>query len=37
LINNTTRSATIYALEDSEFGILHKMDFEKIIKKVNAR
>jgi len=37
LINDAPRSATITAVDDCEFAIIYRNDFEKIIKKVDAR
>lgn len=36
-INDAPRSATITAAELSEFAILYKNDYERVIKKVEAR
>ena len=37
LINDSPRSATVTALNKSELAILHRNDYEKIIKKVDLR
>jgi CRP-like cAMP-binding protein len=34
LLNNTRRSATIVALEDCDFGVIEKQNFEKIVAKM---
>ncbi len=37
LINDAPRSATVTASELSEFAIIYKNDYERVIKKVEAR
>ena len=37
LINDAPRSATITALSECELAVLNRTDYEKIIKKVDAR